>query len=502
VDPCENGGVCTTKDDQTVCGCPPEYEGDLCEKSVDDCAEEPCQNGGTCVDGAGSFTCTCAEGFSGLECERAVSGCGDEPCLNGSTCETKGSSYACTCKAGYSGTNCEVNVDECAAKPCKNGGTCTDAVDAYKCACKAGFTGTQCEINVDDCAAKPCQNAGTCTDGVNAFTCSCNSRYTGPTCQYLEVKLVPSDFQGGGWGSRATALSNDGNVLVFNGWKGDDKLAGRLVGFSSANLLVTGGSAFGIDADGGNVAGSWNTGSLDEAFKMVGAVATTLDLSSLGWGEAWTVGNDVSADGKVVVGTLSQGGGTGPFFCKTGQACKEVPVDATNWITKVASAVNGDGSIVVGTTIPADPTNGAYFAWRWVTTAAKAAPLVVPSAAWAYPRATSISRNGLVIVGAADINGVTHAVRWSGASLTAADLGEGEALGTNADGSVTVGTDGSAALVWLDTKRQTLASLVGSNPDLSGVTLKQAVAVSDDGKVVAATGSISGTDRALMVRLP
>lgn len=392
--------------------------------------------------------------------------------------------------------------DDCEMDPCLNGGVCSNKEEGAVCACPPEYDGDFCEKSVDDCADEPCQNGGTCVDGDNEYSCTCTSRFTGPTCQYLEAKLVPSDFQGGGWATQATALSNDGNVLIFNGSKGDDRLAGRLVGFSSANVLVTNGSAFGIDADGGNVTGSLNTGALDEAFKMVGAVTNMLDLSPLGWDEARTTGTDVSADGKVVVGTLSQGGGVGPFFCQLGQACRAVPVDETRWITNVPAAVSGDGSIVVGSVVPGDPTTAPYFAWRWVTSASKATALTVPSSAWAVPRATSISRNGSVIIGNADINGIPHAVRWSGASLTPTDLGEGEARGTNEDGSVIVGTDGSTAVVWLGTTRQTVASLIGSNPDLADVSLKQAVAVSDDGKVVAVTGSLRGTDQALVVRLP
>jgi uncharacterized membrane protein len=108
-----------------------------------------------------------------------------------------------------------------------------------------------------------------------------------------------------------------------------------------------------------------------------------------------------------------------------------------------------------------------------------------------------------VVVGQVDINGATHAVRWSGSSFTPTDLGTGRAYGTSADGSVTVGVDSSnVPVVWLGTTRQTLASMLGSNPDLNGVTLTALVAVSDDGKVVAGTAKVGGIDRAFMARLP
>ena len=109
----------------------------------------------------------------------------------------------------------------------------------------------------------------------------------------------------------------------------------------------------------------------------------------------------------------------------------------------------------------------------------------------------------MVLVGGVTINGVPHAVRWVGSSGTATDLGAGVALGTNANGSVIVGSDNSgAAVVWNGTTRQTLAAILGSNSDLTGATLKEAVAVSDDGKVVSGTALISGKQRAFMARLP
>jgi hypothetical protein len=108
-----------------------------------------------------------------------------------------------------------------------------------------------------------------------------------------------------------------------------------------------------------------------------------------------------------------------------------------------------------------------------------------------------------VIVGSADFNGVTRALRWTGTSFTPADLGPGRAKATSADGSVTVGVDNSnAPLVWLGTTRHTLISLLGTNPDLSGAALVDLVDVSDDGKVVAGTAVVNGVNRAFMARLP
>ena len=127
-------------------------------------------------------------------------------------------------------------------------------------------------------------------------------------------------------------------------------------------------------------------------------------------------------------------------------------------------------------------------------------------AAWTASAANGISRDGKVVVGTATINGVSHAVRWSGASLTPTDLGTGRATATSADGSVTVGVDNSnVPLVWFGTTRKTLASVLsdnGNNPDLNNATLTELVAVSDDGKVVGGTLKVSNLEHAFMARLP
>lgn len=108
-----------------------------------------------------------------------------------------------------------------------------------------------------------------------------------------------------------------------------------------------------------------------------------------------------------------------------------------------------------------------------------------------------------MVVGEVAINGASHAVRWSGVDFSPTDLGTGRALATNTDGSVTVGVDNSnVPLVWLGTTRHTLTSLSGNNPDLSGATLRELVAVSDDGKVVGGSVHIGGNQRAFMARLP
>lgn len=91
-----------------------------------------------------------------------------------------------------------------------------------------------------------------------------------------------------------------------------------------------------------------------------------------------------------------------------------------------------------------------------------------------------------------------RAVRWSGGSWasTLLDGSDGSAEDTNSDGSVIVGNTvrtERAGLVWLAGKQNSLAFLLGSNPDIDGVSELDLSGVSDDGKIVAVSFVIGVT---------
>ncbi len=64
--PCAHG-ACSPLGASFECECDAGYDGDLCEKNIDDCTPNPCRNGGRCDDGVGAYSCVCDGRFTGDE---------------------------------------------------------------------------------------------------------------------------------------------------------------------------------------------------------------------------------------------------------------------------------------------------------------------------------------------------------------------------------------------------------------------------------------------------
>ena len=45
------------------------FEGDYCERDINECLQSPCQNGATCHNFQGSFRCNCSADTKGLLCQ-------------------------------------------------------------------------------------------------------------------------------------------------------------------------------------------------------------------------------------------------------------------------------------------------------------------------------------------------------------------------------------------------------------------------------------------------
>jgi len=130
----------------------------LCD--MDECDSNPCKHNGKCIDGKKSYTCECQEGWNGDNCEKDIDECapngGLGPCKNSATCSNTKGSYTCNCASGWKGTNCDEDIDECAINaagdgPCKNSATCSNTKGSYTCNCASGWKGTNCdEVSCDD----------------------------------------------------------------------------------------------------------------------------------------------------------------------------------------------------------------------------------------------------------------------------------------------------------------------------------------------------------------
>lgn len=108
------------------------------------CDSQPCLNQGECLDQFYEFNCSCSAGWEGELCEREINECSSGPCVYG-TCKDLLADYHCDCEPGYTGKDCQEEVDNCLEFSCVNEGSCVEMEETHTCLCPAGYIGKRCQ---------------------------------------------------------------------------------------------------------------------------------------------------------------------------------------------------------------------------------------------------------------------------------------------------------------------------------------------------------------------
>jgi uncharacterized membrane protein len=237
--------------------------------------------------------------------------------------------------------------------------------------------------------------------------------------------------------------------------------------------------------------------------------ATFSGLGDLPGGSFYSEANDVSADGRTVVGaSVSSNGGEEAYSwtADSGMIGLEIPDGFT---ASVANGVSGDGSVIVGTSEVSQPWHRQ--AIRWTNTLpgllGNLPADVVDSAA------TAVSADGSTVVGGVAYPNTRtgyipgREVIWNNEGVLT-DLGVPPSLANgstidypantypgaaSSDGSVIVGTGFAPATIGYEPVRWTADGIVGLEvpPDAYNMT---ATGVSADGTVIVGHGSFSSTN--------
>jgi uncharacterized membrane protein len=386
--------------------------------------------------GAGGDTAgTAAEPDNGGAAGANDDACDGVTCEHGGTCKLSGTSFKCECASGYDGKRCENDINECAASPCEHGGTCTDGIGEYTCACSGtGYFGERCEtahfewLGVYGASVRGISADGRVVVGtIPGVSRDVPARWTAETgFEALESLTEPVDI-GDAW-----AASADGSVIV-----GQASLAsggGAFRWTASTGLVLLGlnpeSRAVGVSATGTTILGQrYGTEQPPQihAFRWTAGTGV-MDLVSLGSGltyggnaagtavvGSYTAGPDdsppfrwtqtpgirrladengiayaISLDGTTVVGAVSAA-----FVFRNEDGFSYLPLPGLTGT--MAVAVNGDGSLIGGTSYEGswiwDATNGSRLLADALT------DLGVDLSVWALTGLSAISGDGRVISG-------------------------------------------------------------------------------------------------------
>ncbi|KAK0398718.1 hypothetical protein QR680_002723 [Steinernema hermaphroditum] len=192
----------TDADNRPKCMCKQGYDGDFCEKNIDDHCEKQCVHG-HCVPilGKGDIfdhRCICDSGYTGSDCSILKEACSSNSCGRFGSCIENHTFYNCSCKSDYRGEQCTTKVSPCndevltnVSTACRNGGICSINSNGQGfCACAAGLHGKDCGSLEDKCTPGSCEH-GTCLERFDGIFCLCDNGYHGLRC---ENAINPCDY--------------------------------------------------------------------------------------------------------------------------------------------------------------------------------------------------------------------------------------------------------------------------------------------------------------------
>jgi len=318
---------------------------------------------------------------------------------------------------------------------------------------------------------------------------------------FLNLGFLPGHLS-----SQASAVSSDGTVIVGTAtttvrnrqafrWTAREGMTGlgfmpggtfSMANATSANGAVIVGSG---DTTGVNPPGTWTTfrWTVNRGLQRIDGPPDSQLCSAAG----------VSGDGSVIVGTCLQTNNTAGFrWAASTGAVALSRFCCGSFAQSSAAAISLDGSVIVGLGHPA--VSGAVM-WS-----ADGSPTILGKLPGdAASAATAVSRDGSVIVGwSTDNAGTTRAFRWT-QRTGPVDLGYSVdgllgsfATSVSGSGTIIVGygptTTGDVALIWDEDHglRRMDAVLVDDyQTQITGWTLNQATAISDDGRTIAGFGT-------------
>ncbi len=297
-------------------------------------------------------------------------------------------------------------------------------------------------------------------------------------------------------GQQALGVSTDGSVIVgVDGanypvmWTGGSTTP-TSIDFPADALIPFVGQAQGVSGDGSKIVGfevyrDFSSHTHHEAFLWTAGGGTAL-LGGPTGGFPDSAAFAISSDGTTIVGQgYPSGTGFGapsqPFYWQNSTTGKVAISDLTGGNTGFASAVNGDGSVIVGESTSSNtvaPFTTEAFRWDFADGTVGLGDL--PGGSFDSV-ANAVSGDGSVVVGRGTIAGdVQQAFRWTSATgmVSVADYLSGlgvdlgtwslaSATGISADGQVMVGfgTDpGGSTEAWLarGAGLTTMSDFVGS----------------------------------------